>query len=134
MLDWLGDMGGLLDALYFICAIILYPIQRFAVKSQLINTMFRYRKSEQDKKLRRTSSANHRNYARRYSTNSEGFEDENYLLNNIKHDFQQMMPIKALKLNCFKIVFCCRSRPHKIMLKSQNSMMKELDLRKFVYR
>ena len=84
--------------------------------------------------MRRTSSATHRTYTRRFSTNSEGFEDENYLLNNIKHDFQQMMPIKALKLSCFKIVFCCRSRPHKIMLKSQNSMMKELDLRKFIYR
>ena len=26
ILDWLGDMGGLLDALYFICAICLHPI------------------------------------------------------------------------------------------------------------
>ena len=33
MLDWLGDMGGLLDALYFICAILISPMSKYAVKS-----------------------------------------------------------------------------------------------------
>ena len=136
MLDWLGDMGGLLDAMYFIGAIILSPFSRYALKSELINTMFRYRKSDESAGpgLRRTNSAVHATYRRRFSSSMETVEDENILLNNIRHDFQQMMPIKALKMSCFKIVFCCRSRPHKIMLKSQHSMQKELDLRKFIYR
>lgn len=33
MLDWLGDMGGLLDAMYFIMAIVITPIQRYALNS-----------------------------------------------------------------------------------------------------
>lgn len=58
MLDWLGDMGGLLDALYIMGAIVMTPFSKFALKSELINTMFRFRKSEPNdsKNLRRTNS------------------------------------------------------------------------------
>ena len=87
MLDWLGDMGGLLDALYFICAIVLTPLGRYALKSQLINTMFRYRKSDESQGLRRTNSAVHQTFRRRFSASMDSVEDENVLLNNIKHDF-----------------------------------------------
>ena len=90
MLDWLGDMGGLLDALYFIGAIVMTPFSRFALKSELINTMFRFRKSEptDGKSLRRTNSVKRSNFDRRFSNSSEGVECEDTLMNNIRHDFQ----------------------------------------------
>lgn len=72
--------------------------------------------------LRRTNSVVKATYNRRFSASMDSIEDENVLLNNIKHDFQQMLPIRSLKMSCFKIIFCCRSRAHKIMLKSQHSM------------
>ena len=37
MLDWLGDMGGLLDALYIIGAVLMHPFSKFALKSKLLS-------------------------------------------------------------------------------------------------
>ena len=47
ILDWLGDMGGLFDALYLIGMIILAPISNFALKTELLTSMFRFRGSEE---------------------------------------------------------------------------------------
>ena len=90
MLDWLGDMGGLLDALYFIGAIFIAPFSRYALNSELINTMFRYRKSEEVEgvRLRRTNSVKQSSFHRRFSASADGVEDEDTLMNNIRHDFQ----------------------------------------------
>ena len=51
-LDWLGDMGGLFDALYLIGMIILAPISNFALKTELLTSMFRFRGSEEGLKRR----------------------------------------------------------------------------------
>ena len=55
ILDWLGDMGGLLDALYLIGMIIMSPISNFALKTELLSSMFRYRGSEEGLKSRTVS-------------------------------------------------------------------------------
>ena len=62
--------------------------------------MFRYRKSDDTQGIRRTSSTMHRTFRKRFNSSVDSVEDENILLNNIKHDFQQMMPMRALKLSC----------------------------------
>lgn len=59
------------------------------------------------------------------------FEEEN-LLRHIKSDFQKTSPIK--KISFFRTWFTCRSQYKKMLLKSQSSLAKELDLRKFIYR
>ena len=45
MLDWLGDLGGLLDALLKIGTILVFPFSTYAADSRLLNSLFRYRKS-----------------------------------------------------------------------------------------
>ena len=52
ILDWLGDMGGLFDALYLIGMIIVAPISNFALKAELLSSMFRFRGSEEGLKNR----------------------------------------------------------------------------------
>lgn len=64
-----------------------------------------------------------------YRSDDEG---EVYLLKNLKSDFQIMTPIKKRR---FCMTFCNRgSKYKKMLLKSQSSLNKELDLRKFIYR
>ena len=58
--------------------------------------------------------------------------DEEQLLRNIKSDFQVMEPIR--KLSYFRTWFTCQSKYKKMLLKSESSITKELDLRKFIYR
>ena len=52
LLDWLGDMGGLLDALYLLGAIFMSPISNFALNADLLSYLFRYRGSEEGLKER----------------------------------------------------------------------------------
>ena len=54
-LDWLGDMGGLFDAFYLMGMIIVSPISKFALKTELLSSMFRYRGSEEGLKSRTLS-------------------------------------------------------------------------------
>ena len=39
MLDWLGDCGGLLDALIFIFEYILAPYTTYALNSKIVETL-----------------------------------------------------------------------------------------------
>ena len=46
ILDWLGDMGGLMDALVILGQILIMPISSFTLKSNLLQTLFRHKKSD----------------------------------------------------------------------------------------
>ena len=120
VLDWLGDMGGLIDAIYILGMSLLSPFSYFALKTKLLYTIFRYRLS--DTGLRKTM----RSYEKSYYDNRES------LLSSIKHDFQKMKPIKIFSF--FAYMCCWRSRENKILLKAESSLMKEMDLRKFIIR
>lgn len=44
-LDWLGDLGGLLDALFYLAQGLLIPFQSFTFNSKLLTTLIRFRPS-----------------------------------------------------------------------------------------
>ena len=44
----MGDLGGLLDALYILGEILLSPLAHFALQAQLLSSLFRYRASNAD--------------------------------------------------------------------------------------
>ena len=77
MLDWLGDMGGLLDALYLIGTIFMSPFSNFALKALLLSTIFRYRGSEEGLK-NRTHTTKKLDFYKSYF-NVENLEDKNIL-------------------------------------------------------
>lgn len=83
-LDWLGDMGGLLDALYLIGMIIMAPISSFALKTELLSSMFRYRGSEEGLKSR-TKSRRKLSFFKRFF-NVSSLEGDN-ILGSLKNDF-----------------------------------------------
>ena len=46
VLDWLGDLGGLYDALFILLKALLSPIAGFTLYSTLLTKFFRFRASE----------------------------------------------------------------------------------------
>ena len=46
LLDWLGDLGGLFDALRIICLVLIYPVSTFSLQSTLMSKLFRQRPSD----------------------------------------------------------------------------------------
>lgn len=41
LLDWLGDLGGLHDALLILCRLLIDPVSSFALQMTLLTTFFR---------------------------------------------------------------------------------------------
>ena len=48
ILDWFGDLGGLLDILYLLGAVLIYPVENFNLHSLLLSKMFRFRSSDKE--------------------------------------------------------------------------------------
>ena len=48
LLEYLGDIGGLLDAMLFIAQLVLWPVYNFNVSSYLMKRMFRKKSSSDD--------------------------------------------------------------------------------------
>ena len=42
VLEWLGDVGGLLDMLIYIGAVLVSPIAAFTLKAELLSQIFRF--------------------------------------------------------------------------------------------
>ena len=51
LLEWLGDIGGLLDAMLFIAQLALWPVYNFNVTNHLMKRLFRKRPSFDDERL-----------------------------------------------------------------------------------
>lgn len=46
LLDWLGDFGGLIDGLYYLCKFLMSPVTAFSLQATLLSTLFRQRPSD----------------------------------------------------------------------------------------
>ncbi len=43
LLDWLGDLGGLFDALFILCGVIISPVAQFSMKAMLLSKLFNFK-------------------------------------------------------------------------------------------
>ena len=88
MLEWLGDMGGLFDALRIIGSFFVVPVSAHALESKLMTTIFRYRKSMEKKPTTGTSSQKVASIRKSWKTfESDGEEGDKDLAKMVKHDF-----------------------------------------------
>ena len=46
LLHWLGDLGGLLDAMRYIAHVLVLPFANYALKTSLLSSFFRLLKKE----------------------------------------------------------------------------------------
>lgn len=51
LLDWLGDVGGLLEALFAIGDFIIGPFASYALKAKIVSMMVRFKRSSNDQTL-----------------------------------------------------------------------------------
>ena len=46
LLDWLGDLGGLFDAMRYIAHVLVLPFASFALRTSLLSSFFRILKKD----------------------------------------------------------------------------------------
>ena len=132
LLDWLGDLGGLFEALCRVCQWILAPVSSFALKATLLSNFFFFQpkaKPTNEHHFRRqlSSSSNHR-----IESKSQKDKNKLTLLESIHAEFMFVTSIK--KMSFYLANLLCDKAYKKKMLKSHNRLTKELDLRKFIHR
>ena len=57
LLDWLGDLGGLLDVLLHMGRIMVFPISSFTLKKLLMSSFFHYKFSSLENKISKADTA-----------------------------------------------------------------------------
>ena len=95
ILDWLGDIGGLLDALYLIGFVFISPLASYAMNSKLLSTLFRYKGSDESL-YERTDTWNKLDYTKSEKLNRQMSDDTQ--VDDIKVDFQKYKSIKRISI------------------------------------
>ena len=75
LLDWLGDLGGLFDALYLICRFFVAPVAAFNMQAVLMTNFFRERPSDLSMKAQDTLGTND-SYFKKYFSKDMGAKAE----------------------------------------------------------
>ena len=84
ILDWMGDLGGITEALNFFFSWLLLPFTSYAYKSRMMQHLFRYNPSGQ----------------KPINLHVEGKDDSN----DLKRIFQKTLPLKVVH---FCRITCC---------------------------
>ena len=131
-MEWLGDIGGLYDALRLIGYALVLPVTSFQLKAELLSQVFRFTESKRFAEKRKDDPLY--DSSTYQPTAPENYTDMQHLANNMQWDFQKMANIP--RRMCLATFFGCnrKSRYKKMLEKSNNSIMKELDLIKFIHR
>ena len=130
-LDYLGDLGGLNDALFVIFSTLMVPISRFALNSTLLASLFRWQPRHFEKSSGRVNVAcssiqsKRETYLRKYFNSDPNHLS--YLERIVTHEFQVIQTIKRLRYYIF--TFCCDRHYRQLVNKSSTAITKELDLR-----
>ena len=114
LLEWLGDVGGLFGALYQIGAVLLFPFRSFALKTELLTSIFRFVEARP---------------AEKNDMQSKDFIDKQMLW-----DFQNIH--KIARQGFFQTIFGLgKNAKYKRQLsKAESAIKTELDLQKFIKR
>ena len=84
MLDFIGDLGGLLDGLKYACAIFIAPLSTFSMNSLVLTTIFRHRKRDIDNEMANMSTNLH---GRKIPSKDDSkYVHDRYFIDAIKND------------------------------------------------
>jgi hypothetical protein len=62
LLDWLGDLGGLFDALKIICNWFVSPVASYALQASLLTKFFLLKPSDSDENLQKENNGRSKKY------------------------------------------------------------------------
>ena len=129
LLDWLGDLGGLLDIMFYIGRAFVSPVANYTLYTTMMASFFRYKTGE---------SYNTDGTKKQNQVGQKRDKSNETLFDKIKNEFLASEKIPKLgyfMTNCF----CCfnwrESRKyHQIINKSRSRLAKEMDMQKFLHR
>ena len=140
MLEWLGDCGGLFDALRIIGMLIMWPLTSFKLKSELLSNVFRFTKSMRMAEKQANQSEIAQTINKFQSADCDpseapsSFTVDKSLKANMKWDFQNAAKIPAQRY-LQTLLGCGQEEKYRRMLKRADSeVAKELDIVKYIQR
>lgn len=127
VLEWLGDIGGLFDALRLIGFLMVAPFAKFWLKSELLSKIFRHIAS-----LERRSEGESFTLSQQ-DCMKQNKEAKMRLDQHMRWDFSQPKFFKQ-RGYCMSTVFSKSGRYRRLIEKASYSINKELDFQKFLHR
>ena len=127
LLEWLGDCGGLFDALRIIGMLIMWPFTSFKIKSLLLSKVFIFTKSKRMADKQQSADQVPKE-ASNFITGDESLKA------NMKWDFENATKIPAL--GCLQILFGCNKKKkyRRMLERADSEVTRELDLVKYIER
>ena len=119
ILEWLGDVGGLFDALLIIGALIASPMVSFTMRLNVMHSIFRY-----------VASLN------QIDPDVKKMQFRERMRSHLNWDIDKLetIPTKNFCSANISLLICRHSRYKRMMGKANVSVAKELDLLKFIRR
>ena len=94
VLDWLGDCGGLMDALFFIAKVLANPFSLFALNIKLRRLLVRIQpKDDESRGNLADGSYDRKDFFHKFG-NREGDPERNELAKNVRYDMLRTQIIK----------------------------------------
>ena len=126
-LDWMGEWGGLMDALHSISTVIISPYSAFALHSYLVSLGI-------VKVLPKTKNKKKDSKRKYLQTQNQELRQKDGMLKELLRNFGKATQIQPS--NAVKAFFerCSNPKKYKIRMKAQALMDRELDLEKFIKR
>ena len=135
-LEWLGDIGGLLDALFILGSLLMAPVSAFALKSHLGSRMF-LKKPKRKEEKPRSFKYKEDDFASSIRTKDRDIPNLKHAskaktLQSIKDSMGHLQDLE--QMNFFTRWLCCKSKHGRLLEKTESRITKELDLNKFITR
>ena len=112
LLDYFGDIGGLIDGLYYLISMLVSPFWKFSVSSHMLSKLFR---AGPKQKTPMTQSSQ---------------------LSLLQRDFKKLLSIP--KMRFIRYFFCRRAKDrkkyHSKLRQAKKQLKRELDLNLFIKR
>ena len=123
LLDWLGDSGSLLDAIFFIAEMLLAPIMTFALNQTLVASLIFFTESRSKDKNKKGGAAN---------KSVGGDFPGKKQLRRMKEEFEGLAIAPGKKFTWWQ--YCTDRKLGKLINKAHIQIEKELDLQKMIHR
>lgn len=132
LLDWLGDLGGLFEALSIMSQWLIAPVASFALKATLLSNFFFFQPKSETKNEHHFSNQLSISSNSKFESKSQKDKAKLTLLESIYAEFMFVTSIENMSF--YLVNLLCDKAYKKKMFKSHNRLTKELDLRKFIHR
>ena len=126
LLDWMGDCGGLFDALVLIIGFFVGPVAMFSMQATLLSSFFKFKPKADNLAQSTGSEQTAKRFFELFYHPEKTKEDNLAVAKTIEKEFSLQRSIK--KLSFFATNLLCDKNYKKKMFKAHNKMVKELDL------